>query len=249
MFSIQFDSSIINGVFSSLQGQIPFATSLALNRTAQVVKEELKREMRSVFDRPTPFVMESLRIIPSDKRHLEAKVWFKNPPKLRDKEHYLAPQVYGGSRSFKGAERLLQMTGHLPQGWFAVPGPAARLDGYGNMSRGQIVQILSALRSLPSGIGNRPLQYGTTRGSRAPRNMPNFVVIQPGRGSALKPGVWLRGPNRSINLVLAFVSGVSYRKRFDFFETAQRVTERELARQFDQAFKDARATSWHRAAA
>ena len=244
MFNITLDESAMNRAFANAEKQVSFATSLALTRTAQVVKEELKGEMRSIFDRPTPFTMNSLRIIPASKRNLEAKVWFKNPPRISDgSKHYLEPQVYGGGRPFKGAERLLQMAGHLPQGWFAVPGPAARMDGYGNMSRGQIVQILSALRSLPSGIGDRPLQYGTTRGSRTPRNVQNFVVIQPGQGSALKPGVWLRGPNRSLKLVLAYVPNVSYKKRFQFFDIAQRVAEREMERQFDQALQHAVATA------
>ncbi|MBF0400739.1 MAG: hypothetical protein HQL90_08225, partial [Magnetococcales bacterium] len=107
MVTIKFDPSSVNRAFEDVAKQIPFATSLALNRTAQVVKEELKREMRSIFDRPTPFVMDSLRIILSDKKSLEAKVWFKNPPNMWDKEHYLAPQVYGGGRPFKRFEQLL----------------------------------------------------------------------------------------------------------------------------------------------
>lgn len=244
MFNITLDQPSMNRAFANAEKQVKFATSLALNRTAQVIKEELKEDMRSAFDRPTPFTLNSLQLTPSTKQRLEAKVWFKNPPRIADgSKHYLEPQVYGGGRPFKGAERLLQSSGHLPQGWFAVPGPAARLDSYGNMSRGQIVQILSALRSLPSGIGNRPLRYGTTRGSRTPRNVPNFVLIKPGMGSHLKPGVWLRGPNRSLNLVLAFAPNVSYRKRFSFFDTSRRVVDREMARQFDRALLEVMTTA------
>ncbi len=243
MITIQFDPSSINRAFDNMARQIPFATSLAINRTAQLLKEALQGEMQSVFDRPTPWTMNSLQITPSTKQRLEAKIWFKVPPRFTENRHYLEPQVYGGGRPFKGAERLLQMTFNLPRGWYALPGPSARMDSYGNMSRGQIVQILSALRSLPAGIGNRPLQYGLTRGSRAPKNQAQFFVIQPYRGSHLQPGVWMRGANRSVAQVLLFVPNVSYRKRFAFFEICQRVMEQEMAGQFDKAFQYALATA------
>ena len=133
MFTVNFDTSALDRTFDGMEKQVRFATSLAINRTAQVVKEELKREMQSVFDRPTPFTLNSLQMTPSTKQRLEAKVWFKNPPRVGDIHHYLEPQVYGGSRPFKGFEYLLQTNAHvsrsLPRGWFAVPGPAASKDG------------------------------------------------------------------------------------------------------------------------
>lgn len=205
------------------------------------MKEELQGEMRSIFDRPTAFTINSLQITPATKGNLEAKIWFKNPPRLSDTEHYLQPQVYGGGRPIKRFERWLQAAGHLPYGWYAVPGPAARLDGYGNMSRGQIVQILSALQAMPNRDANRPHRYGLTRGSRAKRNQPVFVVIAP--GGKLKPGVWQRISDKSFQMVMAFVSNVTYKKRFAFFTIARRVVERELVNQFDRAIRDARATA------
>ena len=249
MFTIGFDNAAFNKVFDGLDRQVRFASSLAINRTAQVVRDTLKTEMQTVFDRPTPWTMNSLQITPATKQRLEAKVWFKVPPRFTENKHYLEPQVYGGGRPFKGAERLLHMTFNLPRGWYALPGPSARLDSYGNMSRGQLVQILSALRSLPAGIGNRPVKYGLTRGSRAPKNQPQFFVIQPYRGSHLNPGVWMRGSNRSAVQVLSFVPNVSYRKRFSFFEICQRVMEQEMARQFELALDYARSTSTDRVAA
>jgi hypothetical protein len=245
MISITFDPSSIQRAFTNMARQIPTATSMALNSTARVVEKELKKTMYSIFDRPTPFVMDSLRTILSSEQNLQAKVWFKNPPNMWDKEHYLAPQVYGGSRPFKRFEHLLQTNAHvsksLPRGWFAVPGPAARMDAYGNMSRGQLVQLLSAMKAF-SESGYRMNRRDKGMGGRA-RNNLQYVVIQPGRGSKLKPGVWLRGPNNSLSQVLAFVPSVSYRKRLSFFEIAQRVMEREMPGQFDRAMQKVIATA------
>ncbi|MBF0099161.1 MAG: hypothetical protein HQM05_17720, partial [Magnetococcales bacterium] len=63
MISVRFDSSGIQRAFSDMAQQIPAAASMALNSTARVVEKELKRTMYSIFDRPTPFVMDSLRTI------------------------------------------------------------------------------------------------------------------------------------------------------------------------------------------
>ena len=130
---------------------------------------------------------------------------------------------------------LFHISRSLPRGWFAVPGPAARKDAYGNMSRGQVIQILSAMRAFNE-VGFNMNRRNKGMGGRARNNM-QYVVIQPGRGSKLKPGVWLRGPNNSLSQLLAFVPSVSYRKRLAFFEIAQSVMERELPRYFERAMQ------------
>ena len=252
MVTVKFDMSALNGAFEGMEKQVRFATSLAINRTALVVKEALKEEMQSVFDRPTSWTMNSLQMTPSTKQKLEAEVWFKDLSAWRKSNkslvtgHYLEPQVYGGSRPFKGYEYLLQTNPHvsrsLPRGWFAVPGPAAHKDSYGNMSRGQIIQILSAMRAF-SERGFIMNRRDKGMGGRS-RNNLQFMVIQPGRGSKLKPGVWLRGPNHSVNQVLSFVPSVTYKQRFDFFGIAQRVVDWEMTKQFDKAMQDAVATAW-----
>ncbi len=43
----------------------------------------------------------------------------------------------------------MRQAGVLPGGMFWVPGSAAKMDRYGNISTGQIVQIVSALKGIP----------------------------------------------------------------------------------------------------
>ncbi|SER86124.1 hypothetical protein SAMN04244573_04468, partial [Azotobacter beijerinckii] len=50
-----------------IERQMPFATALALTRTAQLAKEAIEQDMRSVFDRPTRWTLNSLRLIPARK--------------------------------------------------------------------------------------------------------------------------------------------------------------------------------------
>lgn len=121
-------------------------TSLTLILT--VVKEEIERQLPSLIDNPTDYTMRGFRLYPATKRKLLAEVDFRvamgRGTQGRD---YLSPLVYGGERKLKSFERSLQRVGLLPSGMAAVPGNAAKLDAYGNMSRGQIVQILSYFKA------------------------------------------------------------------------------------------------------
>jgi len=47
--------------------QLPFAYSLAVNRTAKLVKQAEIDKMRAVFDRPTPYTLNSLYVKPGTK--------------------------------------------------------------------------------------------------------------------------------------------------------------------------------------
>jgi len=74
-------SSGFKGVQKELKefaNQIPFATSLAINRTAQKVKVAQEKEIKDVFDRPTPFTQNSLFIKTSNKVNLTASVKLKD---------------------------------------------------------------------------------------------------------------------------------------------------------------------------
>lgn len=57
--------------------QIPFAAVVAMTRTAQAVRDVQLTEMRRVFDRPTPYTMNSLFVQPATKRRPQAAVGFK----------------------------------------------------------------------------------------------------------------------------------------------------------------------------
>ena len=74
------------------QEQIPLAVAKALTFTAERVRDAEKREMQRVFDRPTPFTLNSLYLRGATPARLESRVWFKD---LRFKKHYLLQQVKG----------------------------------------------------------------------------------------------------------------------------------------------------------
>ena len=212
------------------------AAAKALTFTAEAVRQAERAEMRRVFDRPTPYTINSLFLKGATPQNLEARVWFKT---LGAKSHYLSPQVDGGARLPKAFEMHLRSAGILPQGMFAVPGGRAQLDAYGNFKSSELVKLLSALRALPQQgyLANRSAASARRRAKqKRPRALVNYFVGAPKRGGPM--GVWERVGQAGLRPILIFVRAPRYRKRFDFYGIAQRVAgevfpvkyERELQR-------------------
>lgn len=218
------------------------AVATALTRTAGQVRDEVRAEMQRVFDRPTPYTLGSLFVSPATAtpRKLWADVFFKDDragsgtPATR----YLLPQVEGGTRRAKRYEIALRMAGHLPDGYVTVPGQGARLDAYGNISRGQIIQVLSQLRITLVAGSTRNLSFDAGKQIRAQRKAGGrFFVVKP--GARIQPGVYQRELfGRNITPVLIFVRSASYQPRLRFAAIARQVSERNLPGNLRSAIDD-----------
>jgi hypothetical protein len=218
------------------RNQIPYATVLALTETAKLVKDRLEGEMRTVFDRPTPYTLDSLRLIPATKQRLEARVWIKDEADgAAPATRWLTPEVYGGPRNNKRSEALLRARGVLPEGKFVVPGNGMQLDSYGNIGRGQLQKILSGLGAQGDRLQN------STDSRRSAGNRTRYFVMRKGRAAI---GIAERtGTKRSdVRMVLAFVGKPAYARALDFFGIGERVADEQLSIQFEQAFAKAMAT-------
>lgn len=218
---------------------LPFATAKALTNTAQRVQKKELDMMKSALDRPTPFTLNSLQVTPATKSKLEARVWVRTPTRLSYKQHYLEPNIIGGSREPKAFEKALRRAGILPNGMAIVPGAGAQLDSYGNMSRGQIVQILSYFKA----FGEQGYRANITDKRKAKLNQGTkrktgyaYFVIKKKQGR-LSPGIYKLihlGHGNAIKPVMIFVNkSFSYRKRWEFYEIGQA----EAARWLDLEFK------------
>lgn len=229
--------------------QVRFAMAQALTKTAQAVKAEQIKEMRDVFDRPTPYTLNSLFLRGARRDRLEAVVWLKDEggegtPATR----YLAPQIRGGPRPLKKFELALRQAGLLPDGMIAVPGTGARMDRYGNMSRGQIVQILAYFRTFGEvGFKANIDEKGRRRLARGTKSRQGFAyfVGRPADGK-LPFGVWQRvhfAVGSAIKPILLFVDQAHYEAIYDFDFVAKLTVQRELRGQFAQSLKSALATA------
>lgn len=211
---------------------LPEVAAIALTRTAIDVLDAEDAFMDEVFDRPTPFTRNGLRVYRATKDALAAAVWFK-PFGDGAERHYLSPEAFGGARRDKAFEIAMRSLGLLPAGMQAVPGEGAHLDQYGNMSAAQLSQLLAYFRSRKG--------YTRARATRpAHASGVEYFVGRPGGHAPL--GVWQRVPSAggasTVKPIVIFVRAAHYRERLPFRETALRVVRDRLPVHFAQAWRD-----------
>lgn len=218
------------------------AIATALTRTAVQIKDVLKAEMSSVFDRPTPYTLNALFVRPASAASLYAETYVKDDragsgtPATK----YLLPQIEGGRRHTKRFEVAMRAAGHLPGGWFITPGLGTKLDAYGNISRGQIIQVLSQLRITMTAGHQRNMAFDAGKQIRAQRKAGGrYFVVKPGAKSGAAPGVYLRDfIGRNITPIFKFVRSVTYQPRFNFNAIATEVAQAKLGRNVEQAIAE-----------
>jgi hypothetical protein len=219
--------------------QVTFATAVALTRTAQIAKREVEAEMPRVFDRPTRWSLNSLRLIPAKKDRLVARVEMKNEAdKSAPATKWLNPEIEGGPRPDKASERNLRSKGRLPAGKFIVPGKGAKLDRFGNMAKGAITKALSGV----GGFAEQGYSANATgsRRSRAKGNAKRYFVMR--RGST-PIGIAERTSRNRMHILLAFTRRPTYSKRLDFYGIGDKVVQRHLRDEFEKAYAKAMRTA------
>lgn len=236
-------------VMENIGKEGPFAMAMALSRTASIVRKSLVEEMSRVFDRPTPYVLGSLSVKTATTTNLTAMVWMKKwPGKGYPAETFLGPQIFGGSRTHKRFEKALIYKGVMPSKMYAVPGSGATMDRYGNMSRAQIIQILSYFEAFSEQGYSANITPGKkakmAKGTKKKRGMAYFVIKR--RTGKLPPGIYSRTGfawGSAIKPILIFVKKPHYSKRYRFFDVGKSVANKEWKAIFNKAVEDALKTA------
>jgi hypothetical protein len=239
-------------LFLDLERQQAFATAVALTRTARLVADKLRADMPQVFDRPTPYTLNALRVRPATRESLTAYVDFRDSAgKGIAADRYLGPQVFGGGRSRKRSEVALSRSGLLP-GKYTVPGAGAELDQYGNVSRGFTVKLLSYLQAFGeqgyrANAAARTISRvaGVRTSAEGYKQIGGKVYfVSKGQGSQVRgrpqhlpAGVWQKSGTHGVDVkpVLLFVDAPHYTPRLDFFGTAEEVFGEHFAPEFSTA--------------
>lgn len=207
----------LSAALSNLEKQSRFGIARAITQTAKQVELELKREMAAKTDRPTPFFLKSTFVQTATSQRLMARVGLKD--QIFGKNGIAAADRFGhhfqgGGRAPKALEKYLQKVGLIGSNEFVVPGAGARLDAYGNMSRGQVQQITSQLR-----LGVDPYAW-SSNSRRSKRNVKLAGHIFWARGNErdghLKRGAYIDlGPPTGLRPLLMVVRSPAYQRRFD----------------------------------
>ena len=214
--------------------QLPFATSRALNDTAEDIRKAEVREMRAVFDRPTPYTLGAFQIRPATKDNLSAVVERKSK---QGRQHYLEVEEQGGPRPQTALEQLLDRRVAYAGILQAItPARGARLDQYGNWSSGQRNQVLS-------GLGAQRDQRSNTTAASRKRNPSRSKYFVP-KGDGLPPGVYERNSRGVMFKILNFTAKVPlYTARFDFDPVARREAGQRFPVHFTRRMAEAMATA------
>lgn len=258
---VQTNFQDVAAALDSVRRQVPFAASRAINATAVQVQQALRDELPRVFDRPTPYIRNSIRITRwANKAQLYADI---EPAYLGgkgvDPQNVLRAEVFGGARRLKRSEVALQRAGILPAGYMTAPGKACPLDQFGNVRGSFIVQLLSyfqafgeqGYRANMTDKRKKQLAKGGRRSARGFKQIAgveyfvSYGRLRGGKGAWLAPGIWSRSGihGSTIKPILMFVRAANYRPRFDFMGLAERVVHAEWPRQFAASFEQAMETA------
>lgn len=237
----------VRAELEKIQKQIPYATMLALNNTATIVQAELRAEMPRVFDRPTNWTLNSLRILYAKKAKLEARVWLKDEAdKSGPAEKWLRPEIDGGQRKAKNSEDLLRGLGLLPSGKFLMPSKNVKLDRYGNVSRGVVQKVLTGLKATRDPLArSTESSRSQNKGKEKKGFDKRYFVVRRGRqaiGIGERLG-WGKDSRDKWQMVFGYGSAPSYRQRLDFYGIGQRVADKHLILELEKAITRALATA------
>src|SRR5574342_68128 len=211
--------------------QVPFATARSITLTAKSVEKKIQSDMDRGFKLASPFVKRATFSTSATKSNLTAMVGLKDqkPPGGTAPAVLLKQHFTGGLRGHKPFEKAIQALGVMPQGWRAMPGAGMRLDAYGNPRRGDIGEMLGALRS------NTKIWKG--RGKKMA--LTGYFIIPVNAQSHLQPGVYKRIGHDAIKPMFLFVPQAAYQKIFDMERGAREVVDHEFQPNFDKAFAEA----------
>lgn len=208
------------------------AYAKALNDTGFHVRRAMQAEMRTKFDRVTPYIERSPRVVPATPDMLQVAIEPAYPGgKGIDPQKILQAQSFGGRRRDKRSEAALRRAGILPNGYQTVvprdPYPGST-DNYGNIKGSTLAQLISYFQAAgeqgyranmtdkrkrnlrnQQGIGSLAAKkaYKTTLGVRY------FVSYGRMRDMHLAPGIWAaKGTHDAeVKPVLMFTKAGNYK--------------------------------------
>lgn len=220
--------------------RLPSVLRNAINDLAKDIVVAQRAEMSKVFDRPTPFILNGLRVQQwAKKEKLESIIGFKD--NLAGKSwggvgvdgqsfNALTPHIpgYPAKRRAKGLERWLRNAGYIDENEWMVPTRAVKRDAYGNVAGSVIAKMLADIGAYrnSSGFASAPTGKGRTRRSQRKRAQYVFGTVK-GKKGLVKGIWWVKGGadnharGQWIPMMIATSKAPTYRKTYDFWAVGQ----------------------------
>lgn len=249
--AIRFDAQIqgVNTLAKALpkiRAAIVDAGYFATINAAEGAQADVRLAMQSKLDRPTPFIVRSLRITSGSGGRVGRAATDRNV-ELGFKDTFatlrhdpvtdtLEPQVEGGRRRAKPVELRLRDAGILDSDEYLAASSTAKRNRYGNISPGEFVKMLSDLRTFTEAGFDAQSKYRYKRGSG------NYFVLQGGgfkgifrAASSKRAGAYGAKQVQNASLVWLIVKGApTYSKRLPFYKIAQEGFARRFPKEFSK---------------
>lgn len=230
---VQADTATLRAELDNEKKRLARVMRRVVNAAAYGALDDVRQELRSKLDRPTPFVLRGPYVVPARDGDAfggtEARVAWREFGAVVSAEKVLNAQIEGGPRRLKRFERAIG----LPANRMAVPGQWAPLDAFGNIPGPFIVQVLSALRL----FGESGFRANRREGARLRRGQSEFFMIRPGaEDRRFAPGIYRVARERggAPLLVIAFVRAAQYRQRIAPGQTVARHVNQNIATLWQQ---------------
>ncbi len=213
--------------------QVPYAASVALNRTAQSLQKKMLLQLDADIHKPTPFTKRGLAVKRSTKRDLISIVGW-----LPKQAEYMRYQIEGGQRDPRKNALLM-------------PGKKTRRNQYGNTTNSFTKRIKSELAAQAGFTG--PRRNRLTQFSGKGGKVKQFAAAESDRLFVGKPvgfdggaGIWRRinkGRQQKIALVFAFRDDAKYTPVYRLPQGIDRDVEATFLEEFKKAIAAAVASA------
>ncbi|NBX10303.1 MAG: hypothetical protein EBR05_11030 [Marivivens sp.] len=230
--------------------QLPFASSLALNTMTKDIREDLRDRMKSTFENPVPFTLNSLFVSMSTKDNLTSVVGLKEfATKGNPASKYLLPHIQGGPAYYHRFQKSLRSAGLLGPNEYAIPTQSdeLQLNRYGNVRSSMYTEILYSLKAYRdisshaymkrSGIKRAKRSYvARTTGAHNSSKTRNFY-----------PGIYLNDWNARQNKESALFwfqrKAPEYKVKYPLSHIAEDFAKDNFNKYFGRAYAKALATA------
>jgi hypothetical protein len=241
--SIQFEGNkLVRSLDVFGKAQLPFMSSLAINRTATHVRDSLRGSMRGTFTYLTPYTQNSLFIRVSTKQKLYADIGIKEfGSKGNAAADYLRPQIFGGQVYRTRFQRRLERNMGLGSAYM-LPlhgSEAAQLNASGRITAGQYTAALYGIRAMED------IRSSGSYGKFDYKTLGSYVHIRPGqivfgrqKNRPLSPGIYRVQGTDLVMLFKQLRRTPRVPKKWDFYGIAQKSAERKLPQAFDEVFRE-----------
>jgi hypothetical protein len=204
------------------------AIATALTRTAKKVSGSWQAQISAKVNAPTPRTQSATGFTGATAATLQSVVFVKDRTSGLSPAAYLSPLERGGARGVKKFEQALISAGAMPAGYVTVPGKAATLDSYGNVSRALIVAVIAQLGSDYSPGYQRVISKSTTKrlATRLRRGL-TYVSVLPDQAQTfgVSPGIYEQVNDRRLRAVFLFKRRASYRRQLSLLDSAAVTSE------------------------